>query len=274
VEQAGGESGAAGANDAGANTGVGGASGGGAGKGGGAGSPTAGAAGQGELDCSVQVVGPATASAAKSLGWSGTDVEYSALYSVECTADADCLPPSEAAGGTEESCATGSSCPVSSLTRTCLPPTYFRNVSGAISPSADTAGAAVLTLVEIDYLDTLVVSDFGLTLPEGATVRGVQLLVRRASEASLAVDESVRLVTASGPVGAERKQDDAWPTMLSDATYGAEDDDWDAGLTATELESAAFGLSITPVYTGTGGNDRAYVDNVVLYVYYTAPGCP
>jgi hypothetical protein len=149
-----------------------------------------------------------------------------------------------------------------------LPPTYWRNTNAAVSPS-DPSDAAVLTLVNIAYHDALVLSDFGFSLPEGATLRGIGFTWQRSSEAGFAVDESIRLVNATGVIGADRSVPEAWGATPAEMTYGGENDLWGAELTLADVESPAFGVAVTPEYTDSAGNDRAYVSHVSAFAYYT-----
>ena len=235
-----------------------------------AGDAAAGAGGSDEPDCMLQMTVGMPPRSARSAGFSGSDDTYAGLYDVTCESVDACVSACTTAGGSSESCSIGSECPASSGSeRTCLPPTYWRNVAGALTPPGSTADAAVLTLVDIAYHDALILSDFGLSLPDGATLRGVGFTLQRASEGGLAIDESVRLVIASGTVGVNRSKTGAWSATLEEMSYGGEDELWGADLTIADVEAATFGLSLTPEYTDSAGNDRAYVTGVKAFAYYT-----
>jgi hypothetical protein len=233
------------------------------------GTSSAGAAGSDGTNCMVEVTPAMAPRSAKSAGFSASDTAYAALYDVVCTNVDACVSACTAAGGTSESCSAGSECPeASGSDRRCLPPTYWRNTDAITSPS-DPSDAAVLTLVEIAYHDALVLSDFGLAIPEGATLRGIGFTWRRSSEAGLAVDESIRLVNGTGAIGANRTAPDPWSPTPADMSYGGESDLWGAELTLADVQSPEFGVSITPKYTDSAGNDRAYVSHVSAIAYYT-----
>jgi hypothetical protein len=205
----------------------------------------------------------------KSAGFGGGDSAYAALYDVLCDGVEACVSACTAAGGTSESCNAASECPeASGLERKCLPPTYWRNTDGVTSP-IDPMDAAVLTLVDIGYHDALILSDFGLSLPEGAILRGIGFTLQRSSEIGSAIDESIGLVNASGSIGSNRAVSEPWSPTPGMMSYGGENDLWGAELTVAAVESAEFGLSVTPEYTDTAGNDRAYVRNVRAFAYYT-----
>jgi hypothetical protein len=261
--------GAGGAGRAAAGAGAGG-QGGARGGSGGSAANDAGMAGDSGPNCQLEVALPMAPTLAVSSGYTGTENDYFTLYDVMCDDVQDCANACTAVGGTTESCTEGSECPsASGSDRTCLPPTYWRNPLGALAPAADTSYAAVLTMVKIAYHDTLVVSGFGLSIPEGATLKGIGFTVSRASEGELVEDESIRLVTAAGVVGSDRSREDPWSPAFAEVRFGGEADLWDANLSIEDVESPDFGLAITPVYLDEAGNDRAYVAGITAYAYYS-----
>jgi hypothetical protein len=224
--------------------------------------------------CAPQSTSPLTPRKAASSGFSGTDTDYSNLYNVTCATPADCVGPCVTAGGTSASCTAGSDCVAEGFDggMQCLPPTYWLNVAGALSESGTTDNAAALVLVQTSYDDALVVTDFGIPVPDGATIQGVQFSVRREATSGLAVDESVQILKNGAPVGLEHRLTGAWPTTLTYATYGGPTDTWGVSWTAADIRAAGFGLSIAPRYTSSFGNERAYVDSVRAVVFFT-PAC-
>jgi hypothetical protein len=223
--------------------------------------------------CPIQQTNPAPAGAATSAGFSGTDAQYYALYNVACQTASDCSGPCVSAGGTTDSCTNGSACVAQGQDggMACLPPTYWLSTSGALSESGATASAAQLILVMNPYDDALALSNFGISIPDGSTITGIQFKVRRATLTGLAVDESVRILKGGTPVGANRAQPAAWPMTLDYGSYGGAYDTWGTAWTPADLRSTGFGISIAPKYTGTAGNERAYIDSVRVTVFYTTP---
>jgi hypothetical protein len=225
--------------------------------------------------CPTQSTIPAAAGAAKSAGFSGNDAAYYALYNVACTMPSDCASACGTAGGTTGSCSVGSDCitpAVGDGGSQCLPPTYWRNVNAAISQSGMTTNAAELTLVTIDYRDALVLTGFNVSIPENATILGVQFRIRRNADDGFAIDDAVQIVQNGSPVGLDHRQPGAWPKELAYAVYGGADDTWSVPWHAADFRSSGFGISIAPQYTGlTAGNDRAHIDSARVTVFYTTP---
>jgi hypothetical protein len=156
----------------------------------------------------------------------------------------------------------------------CLPPTYWLDTGGAVSASDMTPSAAQLVLVQDPYEDALVVTDFGISLPDDFTVTGIEFDVRRASLAGFADDDVIQVLQNGMPVGTNHAQNDGWPMTLAYAHYGGVMDTWGVSWTPADLRASGFGISVTPKYTGpAAGNERGYVDSVRVTVYFKTP-CP
>jgi hypothetical protein len=56
----------------------------------------------------------------------------------------------------------------------CIPPAYWLYVAQALSESGMTTSAAILPLVEGNYHDALVFSDFHIDIPDRAEILGIQ----------------------------------------------------------------------------------------------------
>lgn len=227
--------------------------------------------------CPLLSTSALAAKAAKSGSFSGGDIAYFMLYGVPCQATAECAAACVSAGGTSSSCEVGSQCVTPALgdsSSHCLPPTYWRNADGAVSESGVTATAAELTLVSNDFHDALIITGFDdASIPENATVAGIEIEVRRNADDAFAVDDSVRLLKDGAPVGPDHRRPGAWPRDLTYATYGGMDDTWGTSWSPGDFSSAGFGITIAPKYTGMAGNDRAHVDSARATIFFTTP-CP
>jgi len=218
------------------------------------------------------VAGPFGARSAHSAGYQGTLAAYSELYNVLCTSIDPCVSSCVAAGGTTASCTAGSECVQGSERTYCLPPTYWRYEDRATAADGDTAEQ---TLVKIAYQDPLLLRDFGIQLPAGATIRGIAFDVLRGSDSEgVAVDYAVRVLRDGQPTGDDKKQrNGTWPGSLAYVTYGGPTDAWGASWSPADVTSPEFGLSLAAAYTDTAGNARAYVDYARVSIHYTV-GCP
>jgi hypothetical protein len=154
----------------------------------------------------------------------------------------------------------------------CLPPTFWFYTDEAFTESGTTVTAAELVLVDIHYHDALLVTDFGISIPDGSSVKGIQFVVHRNADDGFAVDHSVKIVQGGAALGNEHARTEAWSTSLDYATYGGPDDTWGVTWVPSDFRSTGFGISMAPRYTGpAAGNDRAHVDSVRARVFYLPP---
>jgi hypothetical protein len=223
--------------------------------------------------CPIQTIGPAPAGAARSAGYSGTDAQYYGLYDVACQSAGDCALACVQAGGTTASCAEASDCPSQGVdgAKSCVPPTYWLSAKAALRESGSTMDSAMLILVTLDYHDAIELTKFGVSIPDDATITGIQFKVRRNADTMLAVDEAVRILKNGAPVGVDHRQTGRWPATLDYATYGDAYDTWGVSWTPADIRSTDFGISIAPRYTDMAGNDRAHIDSARVTVFYTVP---
>lgn len=253
-----------------ANGGAGAGSGGGAGD---AGSTSAGGMGGNAGEGCVSEAGEQTARQyahrARSSGFSGSDTEYSELYSLPCFSVDDCIAPCSERGGTEEMCA-ASQC-IDSIDDYCLPATTWSGLGTLAAEGTDPySDAAQLVLVNDPYLDHLLLDDFRFEVPENAEIHGVTVTVRRAAGGeNEAVDAEVRLIKNGEKGGSDRSSPAPWSAPdLVNADYGGPEDLWGQTWTAADFNAQNFGVSLAASYPQSGGNGRGYIDIVYVSVHY------
>ncbi|MEM1033296.1 MAG: hypothetical protein AAGN82_23365 [Myxococcota bacterium] len=120
-----------------------------------------------------------------------------------------------------------------------------------------------------NYLAT---TNFGFTLPAGATVLGIEAEVRVSSRdgGTNILENSVRIIK-SGVVGtAERSTGAALPALFNYVGYGGASDLWGENWTAQNVNASSFGVAYSARWNGTAGNDDVRVDHVRMTVTY----CP
>lgn len=115
--------------------------------------------------------------------------------------------------------------------------------------------------------------DFGFTIPLTATILGVVAEVEKSADvAGTITDASVRLWDGTSPVGTDHAILSGWITVDEVTTYGAPSDLWGLPLTPTDVNSVDFGFLISATCVATPAT--AFVDNIVVTVYYSDPvGC-
>jgi hypothetical protein len=135
-----------------------------------------------------------------------------------------------------------------------------------------TSDAAEIILVDSPSNDALLVTGFGVAIPDDAVLTGIQFAVRRAALDGNAVDDHIQILMAGKAVGVDHASSGGWPTTLSYGDYGSASDTWGVAWTPADVRANGFGLSITPKYSGpAAGNERAYVDSVRVTVFFRTP---
>jgi hypothetical protein len=122
------------------------------------------------------------------------------------------------------------------------------------------------------YSNYLQGSQFGFALPAEVQVIGIEVNISRMSSSRNPniVDNVVSLVKA-GTILGDNKADsiNSWPTSLTLATYGGPTDLWGADWTASDINSADFGVALAAYRDNNGNNSRdAAVDYMQVTVYY------
>jgi len=118
-------------------------------------------------------------------------------------------------------------------------------------------------------------SNFGIAIPDGSTIDGVQVTInRKAGTANDVFDFNVSLTKTAGVQVGNNKADTATAYTTSDVTvtYGTgSTDKWGTTWSEAEIEASGFGVVIC-VQTDAGGNNEvASVDYVNVTVHYTSP---
>lgn len=121
--------------------------------------------------------------------------------------------------------------------------------------------------------DYLTASNFGFSIPVGATIDGIVVeFEKRSDQGGNIVDDVVQLAKAGVWIGTNKG--DAvtqWPASDAYASYGAINDLWGTTWTVSDINNSGFGARIQATETGVGV-DTAYIDHVRITVYYTEAG--
>lgn len=144
--------------------------------------------------------------------------------------------------------------------------------NNSFTSNNSTAGVSVPTTGATEYLH---VSNFGFSIPSGATIDGIVVEVERDADYSLGSnyvsDDRVRIVKG-GSIGSTDKSSGAlWPSADAYATYGSSSDLWGESWTDSDINSSTFGFVIAAKMFG-GVPFAAYVDHIRITVYYTEGG--
>ena len=124
-------------------------------------------------------------------------------------------------------------------------------------------------MVNNPYRDQLLASNFQFEIPSGAKILGISFSINEAAGSeNMVADYSVRAMVNSTAVGLDRGHTKAWSTTFHPEVYGGASDLWGTTWSVDDVNGAGFGISLTPLYLDTAGNERAYVDFIRATVTY------
>lgn len=116
-----------------------------------------------------------------------------------------------------------------------------------------------------------VATNFGFSIPAGATINGIQVTVKKARNSSgTVVDNSVKLVKG-GVISGNDKADTStnWSATLTNTTYGSASDLWGLSFTAADINASNFGVAFSGTESVAGPNPQQKIDAISITVTYT-----
>jgi len=112
-------------------------------------------------------------------------------------------------------------------------------------------------------------TDYGFSIPGGATIDGITLVVRRRTDsASSVMDQTIRLLQAGVVTGEDKALGTAWPMVLTNQSYGNSMDTWMAAWTPADINASNFGAALAVIRTN-GTSPNAFVDSLEITIDYT-----
>ncbi len=138
--------------------------------------------------------------------------------------------------------------------------------------SSDNSRASA-TLSGTNNTNYLTATNFGLAIPDGATILGITVSVERVrsgGSSGNARDNVVRLVKSGSVVGDNKANTSTnWPTSEASASYGGSSDLWGTTWTPSELNASNFGIVFAATGSTESTNRVANVDHIQINVAYT-----
>ena len=124
-----------------------------------------------------------------------------------------------------------------------------------------------------EYSHYLKATNFGFSIPSGATIDGILVEIQKWSS-GMGIDENIKIVKSDGSIGSENKaSEDSWTDTDSGTipykSYGASDDDWSETWAYTDINDSDFGVVLSVNLQGYG---NSYIDHIRIKVYYTEGG--
>lgn len=120
----------------------------------------------------------------------------------------------------------------------------------------------------------LAATNFGFSVPSGATINGIVVEVERRCPGGVTLqsDNRVRIIK-SGTIGATDKATaTGWPTTDTIASYGGASDLWGETWSDTDINSSTFGVAISPKRSSFKVARSMEIDHIRITVHYTVAG--
>lgn len=115
-------------------------------------------------------------------------------------------------------------------------------------------------------------TNFGFSIPAGATIDGVEVLgERKTSINTRGKDQSVKLIKGGTVSGNEKANATAYTTSDVQVTYGGPSDLWGLTLTPSDVNASNFGVAFR-ANNNASGSATVSVDVINIKVYYTLTG--
>lgn len=146
-----------------------------------------------------------------------------------------------------------------------------QNWTNSNNITAADAAVATTTVSFNNNSPYLYASNFGFSIPTGATITGIQArITRRGSNLTNGVRDVDVYVTPTGtPAGTNLAQATIWPTSLTQAIYGTSTSLWGQTWTPAQINATTFGVLVR--VTAPFANRVAAVDFVDVIVHYSIP---
>jgi hypothetical protein len=115
-------------------------------------------------------------------------------------------------------------------------------------------------------------TNFGFTIPAGATINGIVVEWKRQESQVLTTDNAVRVVKAGTIGSTDRSSGTNWPSTSAYNTYGSSSDLWGDTWGPSDINDTGFGSAISA--NSNGNLVTAQSDAVRITVYYTPATFP
>lgn len=146
----------------------------------------------------------------------------------------------------------------------------FNNVTNVFA--SDNVYASVTLSGVSNITHDLKATNFGFSIPSGATINGILVEMERKYVTSAAGDLSAKIIKAGTIVGASKAIGGDWPTTDTYASYGGAADLWGQTWSDTDINNSGFGFAISAIGNGPLGAGNPMIDHIRITVTYTPSG--
>jgi hypothetical protein len=142
-------------------------------------------------------------------------------------------------------------------------------IDPSLAGSSDDSRATVSLPIFDDESEHLKGTDFGFSIPSGATIDGIVVELERSADAADAVGETEAKMVKGGTIGGNNNSDGSFlPTSEAYKTYGSSSDLWGLAWTPADINAINFGFAFRCA-NGIVLLRNAFVDHIRITVYYT-----
>jgi len=118
------------------------------------------------------------------------------------------------------------------------------------------------------FTDYLLVTNFGFTIPSGATIDGIQVNIERSDPNLNTGDFHVQIVR-NGIISTDKSTGLAYPAADLTQSYGNASDKWGTTWTDANINASNFGVAIAAQRIASGGQTAGRIDLVQITVTYS-----
>jgi hypothetical protein len=148
----------------------------------------------------------------------------------------------------------------------------WNNPENIVSSNNSYANTSAFGSLTTNYIKG---TNFGLTVPTGATIDGIEVTIERATSGfGAGTDNIVRLIKGGTIGGTNKAVGGNWGSSETPQSYGGPTDLWGNAWTAEDVNDASFGIAMSGSLSGDPDDGMgARVDHMTIKVYYTG-GAP
>ncbi len=117
----------------------------------------------------------------------------------------------------------------------------------------------------------IIFNDFNFQIPENSVINGISFNMERSGFGmnQEIVDVDVRLIRNNQLVGENKANNNIWSYIDEEINYGGRLDRWNTELSASEINTADFGIAIAVKLNGSEVLPIAQIDYVSMTIYYS-----
>lgn len=146
--------------------------------------------------------------------------------------------------------------------------TWVNPNNAKVSDSVYTTASTLISNTASHYLKA---TNFGFSIPAGATINGITVKVKRngTQNDTDILDNSVKIVQGGSIGGTEKKIAGAWPTSDATQTYGGVADLWGLTWAPSDINASTFGVVLSVRGEASASNEIGSVDFMSITITYT-----